>query len=284
MRELLHIGEVAKMIGVSTKTIRYYHKIGLLAEPKRTGVGYRLYTAQDLLRLQRIRRLRSLGLPLDRIKEILGETDVEQEVVLRNALRSLVEELNAQILKLEERREMLKKLLAEDMLNQPHLSGEAPSALLVDLVRDQLGAYLANISEESWKWSEHIDALLGAFHWPESYRERLKDVVKHIAAQPEQYKLLLALEERFAALAHEAEDSPEVERLAEDYARSGELGQLQSMFGTNNLMGSPQLENTFMDVTTTLVSPAQRRFFEELTRKLTSTESQGYQIKPLGQS
>jgi DNA-binding transcriptional MerR regulator len=284
VRELLHIGEVAKLIGVSPKTIRYYHEIGLLAEPKRTEVGYRLYTAQDLLRLQRIRRLRSLGLPLDRIKEILGETDVEQEVVLRNALRSLVEELTAQILELEERREMLKKLLAEDMLNQPHLIGEAPSALLVDLVRDQLGAYLANISEESWKWSENIDALLGAFHWPESYRERIKDVVQHIAEQPEQYRQLFALEERFAALAFEAEDSPEVERLAEDYARSGELGQLQSMFGTNNLLGSPQLENTFMDVTTALVSPAQRRFFEELSRKLTSPESKDYQIKPLGQS
>src|SRR2546430_6882088 len=283
MRELLQIGEVAKLIGVTPKTIRYYHEIGLLAEPKRTEGGYRLYTAQDLLRLQRIRRLRSLGLPLDRIKEILGESDVEQEIMLRNALQSLVQELTAQIIELEERREMLKKLLAEDALNQPQLPGEAPSALMLDVVRDQLGAYLANISEESWKWSEKIDALLGTFHWPESYRETVKDVVQHIAEQPEHYKQLFALEERFAALAHEPEDSPEVERLAEDYARSGELGQLQSMFSTNNAMGSHQLENTLMDLATTLVSPAQRRFFEELSRKLTSSESNDYQIKSLGQ-
>ena len=283
MRELLQIGEVAKLIGVSPKTIRYYHEIGLLAEPKRTEGGYRLYTAQDLLRLQRIRRLRSLGLPLDRIKEILGESDVEQEIMLRNALQSLVQELTAQIIELEERREMLKKLLAEDSLDKPRLPGEVPSALLLDIVRDQLGAYLTNISEESWKWSEKIDALLGTFHWPERYRETIKDVVQHIAEQPEHYKQLFALEERFAALAHEPEDSPEVERLAEDYARSGELGQLQSMFSTNNAMGSHQLENTLMDLATTLVSPAQRRFFEELSRKLTSSESNDYQIKPLGQ-
>ena len=283
MRELLQIGEVAKLIGVSTKTIRYYHEIGLLAEPKRTEGGYRLYTAQDLLRLQRIRRLRSLGLPLDRIKEILGESDVEQEIMLRNALQSLIQELTAQIIELEERREMLKKLLKEDSLDQPQLPGEAPSALMLDVVRDQLGAYLANISEESWKWSEKIDALLGTFHWPESYRETVKDVVQHIAEQPEHYKQLFALEERFAALAHEPEDSQEVERLAEDYARSGEVGQLQSMFSTNNAMGSHQLENTLMDLATTLVSPAQRRFFEELSRKLTSSESSDYQIKPLGQ-
>ncbi len=284
MRELLQIGEVAKLIGVSTKTIRYYHEIGLLAEPKRTEGGYRLYAAQDLLRLQRIRRLRSLGLHLDRIREILGESDVEQKVILRNALQSLVEELTAQILELEERRELLKTLLAEEILDQPHLPEEASSSLLLDLVRDQLGVYLANISEESWKWSEKVDALLGAFHWPESYRERIKDVVRHIAEQPEQYKQLFALEERFAALAHEDEDSLEVERLAEDYARSGELGQLQAMFSTNNLLGSSQLENMFMDLTTTLVSPAQRRFFEEVSRRLTSSENKDYQIKPLGQA
>ncbi|HEX6110186.1 MAG TPA: MerR family transcriptional regulator [Ktedonobacteraceae bacterium] len=284
MRELLQIGEVAKLIGVSTKTIRYYHEIGLLAEPKRSEGGYRLYTAQDLLRLQRIRRLRSLGLPLDHIKKILGESDVEQEVMLRNALQSLVEELAAQIIELEERRELVKNLLVADINDQGQLPGEEPSTLYLQLVRDQLGAYLANISEESWRWSEKIDALLGTFHWPESYRETIKDVVQRIAKQPEQYKRLFALEERFAALAHEPEDSPEVERLAEDYARSGELGQLQSMFSTNNALGSRQLENTLMDLATTLVSPTQRRFFEELSRKLTSSESNDYQIKPSGQS
>ena len=284
MRELLQIGEVAKLIGVSPKTIRYYHEIGLLAEPKRTDGGYRLYTAQDLLHLQRIRRLRSLGLPLDRIKEILGESDVEQEVMLRNALQSLVQELTGQIIELEERREMLKKLLAEETLDQPRFPNEVPSALMLDVVRDQLGSYFANISEESWKWSENIDALLGAFHWPESYRERVKDVVQHIAEQPEHYKQLFALEERFANLANEPEDSPEVERLAEDYARSGEVGQLQAMFSTNNAMGSSQLENVFLDLTTTLVSPAQRRFFEEVSRKLNSSESKDYQIKLPGQS
>ena len=283
MREQLQIGEVAKLIGISPKTIRYYHEIGLLAEPKRTGGGYRLYTAQDLLRLQRIRRLRSLGLSLYHIKEILGENDIEQEIMLRNALQSLVEELTTQIIKLEERRELLKNLLAEDSLDRPRLPDEAPSGLLLDIVRDQLGAYLTNISEESWKWSEKVDALLGAFRWPENYRATIKDVVQHIAEQPEQYKQLFALEERFAALANQPEDSPEVERLAEDYARSGELGQLQSMFSTNTALGSRQLENVFMDLTTTLVSPAQRRFFEEVSRKLTSSESNDYQIKPLGE-
>ncbi len=89
MRELLQIGEVAKLIGVSSKTIRYYHEIGLLAEPKRTEGGYRLYTAQDLLRLQRIRRLRSLGLPLERIKEMAAASWPESVTYCSNVLASL---------------------------------------------------------------------------------------------------------------------------------------------------------------------------------------------------
>jgi DNA-binding transcriptional MerR regulator len=274
MRELLQIGEVAKLIGVSPKTIRYYHEIGLLAEPKRTEGGYRLYTVQVLLRLQRIRRLRSLGLPLERIKEILGEPDHEHEQVLRNALQSLVEELTAQILELEERRELLKKLLAKEIIDQAQPLDEKPPTLYVDLVREQLGTYLSNISEESWEWSEKIDAMLGAFHWPEGYRETIRDAVQHIAAQPEQYKQLFALEERFAALANEPEDSPEAERLAEDYARCSELGLLQGLFSTNNPLGNRPLENAMLDLTTTMVSPAQRRFFEELTRKLGSSSAE----------
>ncbi len=271
MRELLQIGEVAKLIGVSPKTIRYYHEIGLLAELKRTEGGYRLYTAQDLLRLQRIRRLRSLGVPLERIKEILGEPDHEHEQMLRNALQSLVEELTAQILELEERREILNKLLAKETIDQAQPLDEKPPTLYLGLVREQLGAYLLNISEESWEWIEKIDAMLGAFHWPESYRERIRDVVQYIAAQPEQYKQLFALEERYAALANEPEDSPEVERLAEDYARSSELSQLQATFSTMASLGSSQLENAMIDLAETMVSPAQRRFLEELSRKLGSS-------------
>ncbi|HET8628651.1 MAG TPA: MerR family DNA-binding transcriptional regulator, partial [Thermomicrobiales bacterium] len=50
MREILPIGEVVRLLGVTTETVRHYHKVGLLAEPRRSAGGYRLYTAADLLR------------------------------------------------------------------------------------------------------------------------------------------------------------------------------------------------------------------------------------------
>ena len=59
---MLTIGELARLAGVTPKAIRHYHKVGLLREPERSEAGYRLYGAEDLLRLGRVRRLAGLGL------------------------------------------------------------------------------------------------------------------------------------------------------------------------------------------------------------------------------
>ena len=91
LRERLRIGEVARLVGVTTKTVRHYEKVGLLGEPERSGSGYRLYTADDLLRLHRVRRLQSLGLSLDRIKGGLGEPGAGTG--LREVLEALLAEV-----------------------------------------------------------------------------------------------------------------------------------------------------------------------------------------------
>ena len=124
----LYIGEVAKLLGVTQKTIRHYHKVGLLAEPPRSESGYRLYTAGDLVWLQRIRRLQGLGLSLKQIKMLLGEQVAEHERTLREVLESLLEELAAEIRTLEAQRERIKTLLAQDTLETlAQSSGSSPT-------------------------------------------------------------------------------------------------------------------------------------------------------------
>ncbi|TDE12621.1 MerR family transcriptional regulator [Jiangella asiatica] len=78
------INEVARESGVTSRTLRHYHAIGLL-EPAWTAEGGRRYYEQEqLLRLQRILLLRELGLGLDAIGEILGAQDGDGAVdVLR---------------------------------------------------------------------------------------------------------------------------------------------------------------------------------------------------------
>lgn len=93
----MRIGEAARLVGVTTKkTIRHYEKVRLLGAPQRSEAGYRLYAAaDDLLRLQRVRRLQSLGLSLDRIKGGLGEPGADAG--LREVLEALLVEVEGQL-------------------------------------------------------------------------------------------------------------------------------------------------------------------------------------------
>lgn len=67
---MITIGQLARYVGVSTKTIRVYHAKGLLAEPERDASGYRRYSAADAIELIKIRTLAESGVPLARIREL----------------------------------------------------------------------------------------------------------------------------------------------------------------------------------------------------------------------
>ncbi len=63
------VSRLARMAGVSVRTLHHYDRIGLLKPSGRTGAGYRLYAERDLLRLQQILFYRELEVPLRRIRE-----------------------------------------------------------------------------------------------------------------------------------------------------------------------------------------------------------------------
>ena len=70
------IAEVARMSGVTSRTLRHYDEIGLLRPASVGSNGYRWYEQEQLLRLQRLLLLRELGLGLGAIAEVLdGERD-----------------------------------------------------------------------------------------------------------------------------------------------------------------------------------------------------------------
>jgi len=70
--ELLRIGEVARLVETTPRTIRYYEEIGLLpASGERESGRHRLYTEADVQRLRELLRLRDLlGLSLEELKEL----------------------------------------------------------------------------------------------------------------------------------------------------------------------------------------------------------------------
>jgi DNA-binding transcriptional MerR regulator len=116
------ISEIARLTGTTSRTLRHYGDIGLLAATRTAGNGYRYYNERALTRLQRILLLRELGLGLPAIAEVLaGQTD--DSAALASHLRWLREEqtrLDRQIRSVEGTISRIKgeqPLMAQDMFD-----------------------------------------------------------------------------------------------------------------------------------------------------------------------
>ncbi|MGI5291019.1 MerR family transcriptional regulator [Nonomuraea polychroma] len=79
----LSVGQVARLAGVTVRTLHHYDEIGLLTPGERTRAGYRRYTDADLVRLQHILLYRELGFPLEEIAVILDEPHTDELTHLR---------------------------------------------------------------------------------------------------------------------------------------------------------------------------------------------------------
>ncbi|WP_433869246.1 MerR family transcriptional regulator [Saccharopolyspora sp. CA-218241] len=73
--------ELAELAGVTVRTLRHYHQIGLLPEPPRTSGDYRTYDVGHLVRVLRITRLTALGIPLSALPELLEAPSAAEELL-----------------------------------------------------------------------------------------------------------------------------------------------------------------------------------------------------------
>lgn len=124
------VGQAAAFAGVTVKTVRHYHRLGLLDEPLRDSSGYRRYGSTELLRLIQARTLAVAGVPLAQIRDLL-DADAEQFTA---ALDDVGRRLTAQIETLIARRDTL------------HQLGDVDRALLPDRAR----AILDRIADLGW--------------------------------------------------------------------------------------------------------------------------------------
>lgn len=85
------VKDVARLTAVSVRTLHHYDAIGLLVPSGRTAAGYRLYTDDDLLRLQQILIGRELGLPLEEIRQSLDDPRFDRKAALLDQRQRLHE-------------------------------------------------------------------------------------------------------------------------------------------------------------------------------------------------
>jgi DNA-binding transcriptional MerR regulator len=90
------VGELARRTGLSVRTLHYYDEIGLLSPSRRTDAGHRLYTTEDVVRLQRIKSLQQLGFSLREVRDTLDRPDFPLGRVIQLHLSQLRERIELQ--------------------------------------------------------------------------------------------------------------------------------------------------------------------------------------------
>ncbi len=139
------IGQLARMAGVSERTLRHYDKIGLLAPAAVDALtGYRWYGVAELSRLERIRALQRLGLPLRRIADLLDAPEAQ----VRQALAENVADLRREITELAATAAQAEDHLAAPMSILPQRTVVGPRRLRVRRLRLNHPSELATICAE----------------------------------------------------------------------------------------------------------------------------------------
>ncbi len=104
------IGGLAKAAGVGVETIRYYQRRGLLPEPPRPPGEIRRYSADDVKRLQFIRRAQAAGFTLEEIGELLALDRTDDRSRIRALATERLASLDLRIAELERARAALEHL------------------------------------------------------------------------------------------------------------------------------------------------------------------------------
>ncbi|MBP0967413.1 MAG: MerR family transcriptional regulator [Oscillospiraceae bacterium] len=94
MHETVHISEVCRMLGTTSRTIRYYEQLGLLRTERETPAGARRLNAESIEQLRRILFLRKVGLSLDEITAVCRDHQDAAQLI-RSKADSLRSEINA---------------------------------------------------------------------------------------------------------------------------------------------------------------------------------------------
>ena len=98
----VQIGELAKSLNITTRTIRYYEEIGLMGKTERLGGGTRSYNKDDILRLKFILKLKNLGISLKEIQKLSDIFDINSRN-FTTITPKLIEILDSHIARVDEK-------------------------------------------------------------------------------------------------------------------------------------------------------------------------------------
>ncbi|GIP07335.1 hypothetical protein J28TS4_57420 [Paenibacillus lautus] len=153
MKRHWKVGDLAKLTGLTVRTLRFYDQIGLFSPSGQTESGHRLYNESDLSRLHQILSLKELGLSLDEIKSALNGGQI-----------SPLEIVELQIDQIKEQIKLQQKLLEQLRYVSKLMQGKAELTVedFTSLLQAMKMRFEKPVIERQTGWGQHLD-LLGDF-------------------------------------------------------------------------------------------------------------------------
>lgn len=148
---LLRVGELAKRTGVTVRALHHYDSIGLLRPSGRSEGGYRLYNRDDVARLHGIQTLRSLGVPLAEMAQLLdGGPDALRAILARQV--GALDQAIVQAQALRERVSVMQLILAVG--DQPAIDDWLASLAMMSTFEQYFSVDELKLAFERWKHHE----------------------------------------------------------------------------------------------------------------------------------
>ncbi|MFC4600518.1 MerR family transcriptional regulator [Cohnella hongkongensis] len=116
MERYWKVGDLAKLTGLTVRTLRFYDQIGLFSPSELTESGHRLYNDSDLSRLQQVLSLKELGLSLDEIKSVLAEGQIGALEIVDLQTARIKEQIRLQQNLLEQLQHLAKSIKGKEPL------------------------------------------------------------------------------------------------------------------------------------------------------------------------
>ncbi|MFZ2537871.1 MAG: MerR family transcriptional regulator [Oscillospiraceae bacterium] len=189
----MKINEVAKLTGLTVRTLHYYDEIGLLKPSKITKAGYRLYDEEALATLQQILFFRELDFPLNEIKEIMISTAFNKTTSLENHKELLIK-----------KRERLDRLIA--LVNNTIKGEDTMSFKEFDMteIESTKIKYAAEVKERWGKSDAYAESEKKTNSYKKEQWQEINDESRDIL-------------KAFASNMDRAPDSPEVQTLVKQW-------------------------------------------------------------------
>jgi DNA-binding transcriptional MerR regulator len=196
----LTVGQVAEQLGVTVRTLHHYDQIGLLVPSGRTQAGYRLYTTEDVARLQNVVVYRRLGFPLEEIALLLDEPAADVSEHLRRQRAAVLSRLD----EMEDLVKAIDRALEQEMSGNK-LTRQEQQELFGDAFSDEYAEEAGQRwgETEAWKQSQRRTAAYSKEDWVQMKAEMEAAGTAYVTA----------MDAGLPATSDEAMDAAELSRL-----------------------------------------------------------------------